>query len=336
MTDSPLATARHYRQHFIQQLQQLLEFEELGAFILVVANASMDRNILAQLKPRIEQRFQFFTQQIKRSTDYPADDLDVFLKLVKLGLDNIQHSSTRVVSDWTLLFNPLRSLRPARNSEKKDVKLYQSFDAGAFHFNKPFLARERLWKGSIAAMDISLFYNKFPFADYHSLLLINAIEEKPQWLRQQDCQDIATFMHTLSGWDELGLAYNSLAAYASVNHQHWQMVLSKQPYPIEQPHWNHNGGQRDYPIDVQCFKSLPAAWQEIKYLQNSNQAFNLFIRHQKTYLVKRKKQGEVDLVDWAGGLAWSELAGAFTLTRLSDYENLTAGQIEQQMGLLKP
>ncbi len=335
MTHSPLSSSEHYRQYFIRQLGQLLEYDELGVFILVVANASMDDSILAELRAQIDNRFDYFKQQIAQSIEFPDDDLSVFLKLDELGLENIQHSRSRTAGDWSLLFNPLRSLRPARNSQQQISSLLQPFDAKAFHFNKPFLAREIIWKGQLEMLEVCLFYNKFPFADYHTLLLINASEQKPQWLNQQDINDIETFMDALSDWEQLGLAYNSLGAYASVNHQHWQMVLSQQSYPVEQLHWKHNGGVRDYPIGVQCFASVMDAWQEIDSLQQNNQPFNLFIRHHRAYLIKRKKQGELAQPAWSGGLAWSELAGHFTLTRLSDYDSLTPQMIEQQLALLK-
>jgi hypothetical protein len=76
------------------------------------------------------------------------------------------------------------------------------------------------------------------------------------------------------------------------------------------------------------------AWDEIGYLQESNQAFNLFIRPQKVFLIKRKTQGEYPQAAWSSGIAWSELSGQFTLSRLSDYEDLNAQQIEHQLSQL--
>jgi hypothetical protein len=112
------------------------------------------------------------------------------------------------------------------------------------------------------------------------------------------------------------------------------MMLSQQPYPIEHQRWIHNGGYDAYPLVVNCFESTQQAWNEIDKLQNCNQAFNLFIRPQKVYLIKRKIQGNYSQAVWNSGLAWSELAGQFTLTRFSDYKALNTQQIEQQLSEL--
>lgn len=334
MTDTPFPSTQHFQQLFIQRLIQLLDNDELGVFILVLANASMDSEIFNRLKPLLEKRYQYFVQQIDQSTTYPVDDLSVFKQLQKLGLENIELTQQRQSGPWILQYNQLRGFRPARNSQSTINSLYQSFDASAFHFNKPFLAKEIIWKGVIHSLPVTLFYNKYPFADYHALVLLDALQQKPQFLTLQDCSDIKVVIEALSHLQGLALAYNSLGALASINHQHWQMMLSQQPYPIELQCWIHNGGHDAYPLVVNCFDSTQHAWEEIDKLQNSNQAFNLFMRPQKVYLVKRKLQGEYPQPSWSSGFAWSELSGQFTLTRLSDYDDLKTQQIELQLSQL--
>jgi hypothetical protein len=335
MTHSPFQSTQQYQQHFVQQLAKLLQFNELGVFILVLANASMDRQIFDALKPELEKRFRYFQQQTLHTNNFPADDLNVFLQLQDLGLENVQLTQMRRVDAWMLQFNQLRSLRPARNSHKAISSLFQPFERQAFHFNKPFLAREIIWKGSFNSLELTLFYNKFPFADYHALALIDAHLEKPQYLEQPDCIDIDTLLKGLSHLKGVGFAYNSLGAYASVNHQHWQMILSQQPYAVELDQWKHNGGKQDYTVEVCCFDSAGSAWKEIESLQLKHQAFNLILRPHKTYLIKRKKQGEFSSQPWHSGLAWSELAGQFTLTRLTDFEQLDANRIVEELSQLK-
>ncbi len=334
MTDIPFATTQSFQQLFIQRLTQLLENDEPGVFILVLANAMMHSEIFDRLKPLLEKKYLYFIQQVEQSSDYPADDLSVFEQLQKLGLENIELTQQRSSGLWSLQYNQLRSFRPARNSEGKINSLFQAFDVSAFHFNKPFLAKEIIWKGTIRSLPVTLFYNKYPFADYHALVLIDALKQKPQYLTLQDCNDIQVVMEALSHLRGIAMAYNSLGALASVNHQHWQMMLSQQSYPIEHPRWIHNGGHNIYPLTVHCFDSAQHAWDEIDNLQNSNQAFNLFIRPQKVFLIKRKKQGEYPQPSWSGGFAWAELSGQFTLTRLSDYEALKTQQIEHQLSQL--
>jgi hypothetical protein len=335
MTDIPFLTTQHFQQHFIQRLTQLLDNDELGVFILVLANATMDSEIFARLKPLLAKKYQYFINQIEQFTDYPVDDLSVFKQLLELGLDNIQLTRQRTSGPWVLQYNQLRSFRPARNSQNTISNLFQPFDARAFHFNKPFLAKEIIWKGQIQSSPVTLFYNKFPFADYHALMLIDAEKEKPQFLSLQDCSDIWLVIEALTHIQGMAFAYNSLGALASVNHQHWQMLLSQQPYPVEHSRWTHNGGADSYPLPVDCFESTQNAWNEIDKLQHCNQAFNLFIRPQKVYLIKRKTQGEYPQPLWSGGLAWSELSGQFTLTQFSDYEELSTQKIEQLLAQLR-
>lgn len=336
MNTKPISSTQHFEQHFIQQLTQLLDYDELGVFILVLANATMDGEIFSNLKSLLEKRFASFVQQVDQSGHFPVDDLSVFRQLQMLDIHNIELSQQCSRGPWTLQYNQLRSFRPARNSQRIIDHLYQPFDASAFHFNKPFLAREILYQGDIQSLPVTLFYNKYPFADYHVLLLIDAAKEKPQYLTAQDCHEIEVVIKALSHLQGLAIAYNSLGALASVNHQHWQMMLTQQPYPIEHARWNHNGGDADYPLTVDCFDSLQQAWQEIDHLQNSNQAFNLFMRPHKVYLIKRKTQGKYPHASWSTGFAWCEISGHFTLTRLSDYETLQSEQIELQLSQLRP
>lgn len=328
-------SSNQYQQYYIQHLASLLDSDELGVFILVLANAVMDAEIFYPLKPRIEHRIDYFSNQLNQATAYPPDDVCVFKQLQQLGLDQVRQTLNKKIGPWDLQFNPIRSLRPARNSDKKITYLKQAFDREGFHFNKSFLVREIIWKGVFISLDLSLFYNKFPFADYHAIVLIDAQSEKPQHLSQQDCENISSLIDGLAALSGIGLAYNSLGAYASVNHQHWQMMLTQQPYPIEHECWRHNGGLQDYPVEVLCFDSPQHAWHDIDTLQQNHHAFNLLLRADKTYLIKRKKQGEYQHQPWAAGFAWSEVCGNFTLTQLSDYQSLTAAAIEQELRLLK-
>jgi hypothetical protein len=335
MLQIPLQSTRQFQQHFVQQLARLLQYDELGVFILVLANASMDRQIYQMLQAALEIKFRYFQQLTARFDDFPPDDLSVFRQLHKLGMENIQPLQIRQLDSWRLQYNQLRSFRPARNSDKTIGSLLQPFDRSAFHFNKTFLAREIIWKGQLDHLDLTLFYNKFPFADYHALALIDAASEKPQYLQQQDCEDMDLLLRRLSHLQGIGFAYNSLGAYASVNHQHWQMILSQQDYAVELQRWRHNGGEIDYVLDVSGFDSVSAAWLEISALQSANQAFNLLLRPHRIYLIKRRKQGECAVQSWNTGPAWAECAGQFTLSSLADFRQLQAAQIEQQLSLLR-
>jgi hypothetical protein len=329
-----------FRQFFIDQLAQMLEHEQLGVFILVLANALSRKQIHQSLTGALQQRFEQLSTQLASLPDtqmqrIPADDLDVFRALERIGLETLSTAEARNAGCWQLQYHPLRRLRPARNSARTVTRLKQPFDAQAFHFNKPFLRKETLWQGEIASADVRLLYNKFPFADFHGLMVIDGEACKPQFLQQADCVAAQQVFERLSNKTALGMAYNSLGAYASVNHQHWQTFLSGKAYPVENRQWQHNGGAQNYPLEVEVYASLLQAWTEIDRLQQHDIAFNLFIRGAKTWLIKRRRQGDYIHSDWTGGFAWSETAGALMTTRREDFLTLEVPHIEQEFQRLK-
>lgn len=316
-----------FREVFTVKLESMLESPQLGAFILVLANASMEKNMLDRFQSALKHRFDQIANQLASSTDeqlysLPIDDLNVFHSLQQTGLDQLGSAHYRDCGPWTLQFNQLRSFRPARNSDKAITELYQAFNPQAFHFNKPFLQDETLWQGDLANSQVKLMYNKFPFTDYHGILVIDPDAEKPQFLHQQDCMKLDRMISEISRLDGLGLAYNSLGGGASVNHQHWQLFLSSRPYPIELSSWRHNGGNHSYPLAVSCFESFSQCWDKIDELQSINKAFNLLIRPGRVFLIERKNQGNYISPQWISGLAWSECAGHFTLADMERFNCL--------------
>ncbi|MDJ0834654.1 MAG: hypothetical protein QNJ69_14105 [Gammaproteobacteria bacterium] len=333
-------SSQHFKQHFIRQLTTMLQHDEIGVFILVLANASMLAEIRQQLQPALEERFQQLCQRLDRAPaseleSLPADDIDVFRQLQATGFTNLQLSRHRKLEPWQLHYNQLRSFRPPRNSGKNNIALYQAFDEQAFHFNKPFLRREILWQGELAGIPMRLMYNKFPFADYHGILLLRPEQQKPQYLQAEDCADIQRLLARLNGLTELGLAYNSLGAHASVNHQHWQWFLAETAYPVELAAWSHNGGGQRYPLEVRRFASLVEAWPLIEQYQREQQAFNLFCRHASIYVVRRKAQGQSTASDWNGGFAWSEIMGRITLGNSEDFARIRNADIAAEFARLR-
>ncbi len=339
MTEFALSSQAGFFEHFANRLQQLLEQKELGVLILALANALARKNLYLALQQPLQEKFSFWQQYLQNlSADdiqkIPADDLLVFRALLNMDLKELPIAAVRSTGRWRLQFHPLRSLRPARNSGKAIDSLFQPFDPLAFHFNKPFLRKEILWQGEIAARPVRLLYNKFPFADYHGILVINAEACHPQYLQQQDCNSMQAIYQQLSPSLEMGMAYNSLGAMASVNHQHWQSFVSDSPYPIELDCWQHNGGGKPYPLRVKKYDSLPDAWPEIDRLQRGIQAFHIFMNNGCCWLIRRKRQGNYQTSAWNNGFAWSEAAGIFLAGTEADFRSVSALQIEQEFSRL--
>jgi hypothetical protein len=340
MPDKIFSSSSYFKQQFVQQLQKMTVIDEFGIFILVLANALSRPEIYQSLSTDLSNRFVHLKQKLSglstgEREQIPADDLSVFTALSRINFNELSLSISKNTGIWQLQYNPLRGYRPARNSHKKIDKLYQSFDPDSFHFNKPFLSREILWQGKLSNIPVRLLYNKFPFADYHGLLVIEPEQLKSQFLQRQDIDNVQQVLSEISNLEGIGLGYNSMAAYASVNHQHWQMFLSEQAYPVEHTYWAHNSGPASYPLSVECFNCITDAWPQIDRYQQSNSSFNLFVRPDRTYLVKRKKQGQYQHSQWTSGFAWSEIMGNIMATNQLDYEQLTALNIEQELKLLE-
>ncbi len=329
---------------FTAGLERLLRAHDgLGVFILVLANAGFDPLIQQRLQADLEQRLAQLSEALRellrggrRLPDAP-DDVDVFLRLMVLGLEGLPPTRFRQVGPWQLQYNLLRALRPPRMANVAVEGLRKPFDAGGFHFNKPFLQKEVLWEGSLLGRPVRLLYNKFPFAPLHGLLVIDPGAERPQLLGEEEhrlvwdlCEQAGK---TMPG---LGAGYNSYGAYASVNHQHFQTFVLEagQRFPVEAPEWRHNGGDVPYPVACACHTGVGRAWERLERLHATDQAYNLLYRPGRLYVMPRRFQGSYHHAGWTGGFAWSELSGSTTTFNADDFQSLDAVAIEAEMAKL--
>lgn len=320
---------------FINGLEQMLESDELGAFILVLANASFDKPVYDSLVVRLEQRFVFWQQRFKEDdgihNSFAPDDVAVFERLMQTGFDNLQLTRKRMAGIWQLQFNQLRSFRPPRNADSRFNSIFKEFEVDGFHFNKPFLQKEVLWEGVVREQSLRLLYNKFPFAPLHGLLVINPQENRPQQLTRVDHEFIWEWLESLDGALPMAVAFNSLGAYSSVNHQHFQTFVSRRKLPVELGCWRHNGGTQGYPLSCRRFISHADGWEHIQRLHQSDLPYNLMYRAGEMYLVGRRFQGSYEHADWTGGFAWAESMGAVTLVTENDFETLDETMITSEM-----
>jgi len=324
---------------FLAGLERQLPSPNLGAFILVLANAGYDAELWPQLAGRLEARFQAWQAHIRtalregRALDVPEDDLMVFLKLMAMGFEAIQPTESRRVGPWAVQFNGLRALRPARASGLKveDCRA-PAFHPQGFHFNKPFLTPEILWEGRLLSHDARLLFNKFPFAPLHALLVPEPGQQRPQQL-DQDMHEYAWHLASTlgAGLPGLLLAYNSYGAQASVNQLHLQTALQASPLPVEHPVWRHNGGREDYPLAVEVFTSARDAWFAIERLHQAGTPYNLLYRPGRLTLMPRAVQGRHALPPWSSGVAWLEAAGGVTCFRRDDFSTLDADALASEL-----
>jgi len=337
MLPSPFISLLALEQNFADGLAAMLENHRgLGVYILVLANAAYDPKLWARLAPALSARHAELAAALTdtlrngRKLAEPDDDVLVFLKLLAIGFDHLKTVESRRAGPWHLFFNPIRALRPPRISGMKFGSLLRPFDPAGFHFNKPFLAREILWEGELAAKPARLLYNKFPFARLHGLLVPEPLREMPQYLTPE-LHGWAWHLCAHAGAHGLSLAYNSTGAGASVNHLHFQSFVQPNPLPVKYPCFAHNGGSEPYPLPFRRFTEPADAWLELDRLHEHNIPYNLIYSKNCLHLVARVPQDSDKLSDPCRGYGWSEMAGAVTLFSRDAFESLSTMEFEAEL-----
>ena len=326
-----------FKQRFSDGLSEMLVPDALGAYILVLANSLQADDLRAQLASRLQSTFFELKKTFNQGTlQATADDIAVFEKLLALGPDSLTLTQRIEAGDWLVLLNTMRGLRPARAARQIITDLRQPFDTQGFHFNKPFLQPENLWQGVLKNTQLRVLYNKFPLAPYHLLIAPNPEQELPQFLNadyhRMAAELVVQQQDALPG---LYLGYNSLGAYASVNHLHFHAVLREREFPVEAGHWMHRGGARDYPLSVRLFDSIADSWDCIEALHAAGQTYNLLYTHYGIYLLMRKAQNTVEVPVCMQGAGWPELSGEVVLAAMPEDVSTVAAQIAQGLGLLR-
>ena len=342
MTNQLFASKEQFRHLFEQGLVRLLDHDGLGTFILVLANASFDQHVhnhtydaLLEKYHQLTDKYRFLLQDGQLLTE-PEDDILVFLKLMAMGIDKVSQTEFRQTAQWELQFNHIRSLRPARNSKNVITGIKLDFNPDDFHFNKPFLQKECFWSGRMNGKNLAIFYNKFPFARFHSLLVPEQEACLAQYLSDEYHEYIwqvtESFGQDLPG---VGIAYNSYGAFSSINHLHFHLFIKDHPLPVMNPVWSHNGGNTPYPLQCEVFSSAEQAWEYIEQLHQQQISYNLIYLPGKVFCLPRKHQGTYPDAPWSSGFAWYEVSGGFTTFNHTQFTELNCQQLEQELSLLR-
>jgi len=340
-----------FRQAFIQGLHRLLDDQGLGAYILVLANATFEQNLFKELQNALKigfaQQQQALQQHQAAGTleNLPTDDVVVFQALDKLGWANIEHVQFRAVAQpqaqiplasWELQFNPLRALRPPRNAGATIEHVASPFNANKFNFNKPFLRKESIWVGELFGKHIDVLYNKFPFVELHTLLVPERERQLPQFLEADMHTYIWHLCERLSmSMPGIGLGYNAYGASASVNHLHFQLFVREQALPVEHTQWQHNTQDSpSYPLPCKMFTNCQHAYEFITELHAQNCSYNLLYRPGCLYCLPRRFQGSYTSADWVMGHAWYEVCGGVVSFDRTVFAQLDAKNISQELSHL--
>ena len=281
-----------FKKLFVSKLKDMLSDDELGAFILVLANSHQDKFLNDELANDLNNTFVALKNNYHNGKlDAPQDDIDVFKQLLDMALADIPVWQSKTVGEWQVVNNAMRQLRPARSSSQILNSIKQPYDETKFHFNKPFLKPEILWQGEYKGLNLRVLYNKFPFSDYHLLIVISPEDNSSQLLTQKAHQYVFSLVAEMRNiFPGLGIGFNSLAAGASVNHFHFQGFIRQQDFPIEKKCWIHNGGELNYPLEVKCFVDAESSWQFLEQLIEQDKAFNCLYLNGDCYIVPRRYQ----------------------------------------------
>ena len=342
MQTDPFQSPESFRQTFENGLARMLdEYDELGVFILVLANAAFDPEIQQRLRVALKRKFDRLSHLHETAGGDASvlgapDDLAVFQQLLRLGIDDLLPVAVRDAGVWELQFNQLRSFRPLRNAGSAEPGICKPFNPAGFHFARPFLAKETIWRGAICGRDCTLFYNKFPFATLHGLLVLEVDQGLPQYIRPQDMASLWEITLELGrGLPGIGFGYSSTGAYSSVNHLHFQSFVRERPLPVEDGRWTHQGGEVAYPVACEVFDELNDIQYRIAELHEQEIGYNLLLRPGRCYCLTRAWQGTVAIPEWTAGLAWYELAGGFVCFDPAGYERLAEEDLSAALALLR-
>lgn len=335
------SSSDEYKNNFNKGLIRLSQEEGLGTFILAMANATFAEEIYAKSADFLQEKFlQLKTKYIDcfkqgKQVNEVDEDLLVFLKMISVGFENLQTTVFRDESDWELQFNHVRGFRPNRITSQKTDNLLLKFSASAFNFNKPFLAKERLWEGEFRKKQLSLYYNKYPFAHYHTLLVPERENQYPQFLELSQHKMMWEFLDSIGATiKDVGVGYNSRGAYSSVNHLHFQLFIRDKALPVTASKWQHNGGNEIYPTACQVFNSEKESAQFIEYCHKTNTAYNLLYFPGRIYCFPRMMQGHYAHAEWTPGFSWYELSGGILTANQDSFKTLSNADIKQEYNLL--
>jgi len=322
---------------FVNQLKNMLSDDELGAFILVLANSHQDEYLDAELRPDLEKTFVALKDNYSAGKlNATQDDIDVFEQLLEMELDAIPVWRSEKTGEWEVVCNAMRKLRPARSSSQVLRSIKQPYDESRFHFNKPFLKPEILWEGVYKGLNSRVLFNKFPFSDYHLLIVVSPETNSPQLLTQEMHQYAFALAEEMAEiFPGFGIGFNSLAAGASVNHFHFQGFIREQNFSIEKSKWLHNAGDKAYPLDVKCFSDARRSWFYIEKLMKRDEAFNCLYRNNICYVVPRKYQGTVMLTEWISGAGWIDVSGSITVSDEDVLRSINEVSVENSLALLQ-
>lgn len=252
-----------------------------------------------------------------------------------------------------------------RPTEFSVDKVMQPFDEKKFNFKKASQDEVIFQFGTNTCDDTSfaphaavttseshmVLINVSPIEYGHVLLVPRILDSLPQQIAQPELL-LALQMAKSSDNPYMRVGYNSLGAYATINHLHFQAYYLKAPFPVERAptrrlsckdvgrkHGVHVSTVEDYPCKGLVFEGknklhdlAQTVGAACKRLQDANIPFNLLVVDcgSRVFLfpqcfAERKATAEVseDILDTQVNPACFEICGHMVLKRRQDYDDIS-------------
>lgn len=256
------------------------------------------------------------------------------------------------ISEWKVLEGPyklLAQLNPDRAFRRRTpehiTSMLQPFDPTKFNFTR--LSKSEILfniknkdENDVIAVNIS------PIEWCHSLLIVKYLQCLPQSMTQYSLQKAVELL-LLSSSPYFRVAYNSLCAFASINHLHWHLYYLKQRMLLEHIDLQPCEGSvfllENFASKGFCFKLsstrkvetfVSSIFSLVSYLQRQQIAHNVYITRAKTESTKEDyddvrayvwaRKSHIDVKDTSlFNPAVCELFGHISIKTEEAYRNLT-------------
>lgn len=339
MREPVFSSHEDLREAFVGKLRALIDDArtDLSVTALVIANTVHD----PQAREALLGEVTTMIRTLRADPEFVAvvgaaspEDRAVWNRVLQDDSRSLAATRVKRLGPWRLQYNAFRALRPKRLARASFPGIRLPFRDDGFNFNRPDLVAESFrQKTEDGRPGVSVFFNKFPFADLHTLIVPNRLQGRPQYLEESDVE---------WAWDEtketpipgFGMGYNSIGAFASVNHLHFQTFVAPEGLPVMAPQWTHNGGAEIYPIRCNRFDSPVTAWRWIDARHRRGAPYNLVFDTSGIYAIGRRHQSSCTRSAWTTGFAWFELAGSIIVNSAADLEALGQDDIEEELGRL--
>ncbi|MBU1999448.1 MAG: NUDIX domain-containing protein, partial [Candidatus Omnitrophica bacterium] len=270
---------------------------------------------------------------------------------------NLSKLTRKTAGRMAAMFNPDRAGR--RPVQMETSSLNQPFDTGKFNFNK-VAGAEIIAQGiNLAGVSTDVIVNVNPFLDGHILVVPERTDEHSQYYISQVAK-VAFELLRKANLRSYKVAYNSVGAFASINHLHLQALDYQRPYmPVEAAAkdflFEISGVSiwklKDWPLRTFVLSGENAEKLElqlssfISILHELNQPFNIIFtcdneKYFSAYIFPRKFQGPSK---FGTGVAYLEVGGEILFVQQADksleeslqiYEKATEQEMAEEIAVV--